>query len=161
MEPHWTAYLTAMMTPVVASFGAWIAYQQWITARDKLRLDLYERRMAVYKAAWEAMGIVFTRGGISTEDESTYLQGIAGAQWLFGEEVVDYLNKELWEQLTDLHSYIAQLDGLPHGPERTALANKKAEQRKWFYDQPKRLDKLFYPYLGFEHRSLSFAKGRR
>lgn len=158
MGPHWTTYLTAMMTPVVACFGAWIAYQQWITARDKLRLDLYERRMAVFTAAWETLGVVFTRGDLTREDESTYLQGTAGAQWLFGKEIQEYLGKEFWGQLCELHRYVAEMDGLPPGPQRSELSQKKLEQRKWFYAQSDRMEKLFHPYLGFEHRSISLAR---
>lgn len=159
MEPHWTTYLTAMMTPVVACFGAWIAFQQWVTARDKLRLDLYEKRMAVYKTAWETLGVVFTRGDLTREDESAYLQGTAGAQWLFGKEVQEYLSKEFWGQLCELHRFVAEMEGLPPGPARAALAQSKGEQRKWFYEQADRMEKLFYPYLGFEHRAISVAKG--
>lgn len=158
MEPHWTTYLTAMMTPVVACFGAWIAYQQWITARDKLRLDLYDRRLAVYQVARETLGIVFTEGDLKRDDETAYLQGTVRARWLFGKEIEAYLMKEFWPQLADLHCTVSELDGLAPGPERTKLAKKKEEQRKWFYAQEDRMDKLFFPYLGFEHRSRSTTR---
>ena len=49
-DPHWTAYLTALLTPTIAGFGIYIAIQQWLTARRKLKFDLFDRRFAVYDA---------------------------------------------------------------------------------------------------------------
>ena len=161
MEPHWTNYLTAMMTPVVACFGVWIAYQQWITARDKLRLDLYERRMEVYAAARAALSAVFARNDLTPAEESTYLRGVAGAQWLYGKDVTKYLHKEFWAKLCDLHSITTQLDGTTSGAARTTLVDQRTVLRKWFLDQHDRMDKLFYPYLGFTHRSKPSFVGER
>lgn len=161
MEPHWTNYLTALMTPVVACFGAWIAYQQWVTARDKLRLDLYEKRMAVYAAARAALAAVFARNDLTPTEETAYLQGVAGARWLFETEVTQYLQKEFWEKLCDLHRVAAEMDGMPRSAERQALVDQHLELRKWFLDQYDFMDNLFYPYLGFTHRSKkSFGKER-
>ena len=34
---------------MVGDIGAWIAYSQYRTAKDKLSLDLFEKRLAVYE----------------------------------------------------------------------------------------------------------------
>ncbi len=154
MQPHWTAYLTAFMTVFIAAFGAWIAFQQWRTAQDKLRLDLFERRMVIYDAARKALGKIFTHGEITPLEETEFLVGVMGSKWLFGKDIHEYLHKEFWEKLAENHMYVAMLDGLPTGAERTSLANKKAELRKWFTAQSDRMDALFLPYLGFPHRSM-------
>lgn len=154
-DPHWTAYLTALMTPTVAVVGAWIALQQWITARDKLRLDLFEHRMAIYQSARSLLGSVYAQGDLQPEDERNYLVGITGAHWFFGPEVHQYLEKELWGKICDLACIKGELDGLPRGPERLELVDKKAHLRVWFLDQSERMDRLFFPYLRFKHRAIS------
>jgi hypothetical protein len=53
--PHWTAYLTALLTPVIAVLATYIAYQQWRLNRHKLKLDLFERRWNVYATANDLM----------------------------------------------------------------------------------------------------------
>lgn len=151
--PHWTAYFTALMTAGIALMGAWIALQQWRTAQDKLRLDLFEKRMVVYEAARTALGKIFTAGDLSPRDEAEYLVGVTGSKWLFGSDVHSYLHDELWGKLIEMHCHVASLDGLEPGDERNALIGKRTQLRKWFTSQQDRLDSLFLPYLRFQHRS--------
>ena len=53
-DPHWTAYLTAISTPIVAILAALIAggiaYKNWRTAQMKLKLDLFDKRISVVEA---------------------------------------------------------------------------------------------------------------
>lgn len=42
-------YAVAFVPSLVALFVAWVAWRQFKLGRDKLRLDLYERRFAVYE----------------------------------------------------------------------------------------------------------------
>ena len=158
MEPHWTAYISALATPVLAVLGVLIAYRQWATARDKLRLDLYERRLAVYQAARNLLGTVYTLGDISQDAEFAYLNGTSGSQWLFGPEVKDYLKKELWGQIIRHQGIRGELESLDRGEERKRLAQSRAELRKWFLAQDIRLDELFMPYLGFQHRNTGWGR---
>jgi hypothetical protein len=82
-EPHWTTLVAAFMTPVVASLGILIAFNQWRTARGKLKLDLYEKRLVVYDAVWNTLGQIGTTGKTNQKIEQEFLLGIAGAKWLF------------------------------------------------------------------------------
>ena len=61
-DPHWTTYLTALLTPTVAVIGSLVAYRQWVLARNKLKLDLFERRFAVYEAARNLLASIMTSG---------------------------------------------------------------------------------------------------
>ena len=42
---------SAFLTPLIAIIVAYIAYRQHLTARAKLNLDLFEKRLAVYNQA--------------------------------------------------------------------------------------------------------------
>ena len=42
--------LSALLTPTIAIITTYIAYEQWRTNRNKLKLDLFDRRFAVYDA---------------------------------------------------------------------------------------------------------------
>jgi hypothetical protein len=50
-DPHWTVYVSALGTPLIAAVAAiiagWSAYRQWRTARDSLRFDLFEKRLTL------------------------------------------------------------------------------------------------------------------
>ncbi|CAN7353617.1 hypothetical protein LJR118_002058 [Acidovorax sp. LjRoot118] len=138
------------MTPIVAGFGLWIAYQQWKTAGDKLRLELFDRREAIYIAATKSIGLVMMHGHHSQADEGEFLRGTASAQWLLGGEVISYFDKELWAKLVELSSLQSQLQGAV-GEERTRLLKEQLELKKWIVAQHGRLEELFMPYLGFQH----------
>lgn len=45
----WFDYASALTPLLVALFVAYIAYRQWRVARQKLRLDLYNKRFAVFE----------------------------------------------------------------------------------------------------------------
>lgn len=80
MQPHWTAYVSAFLTPTVAILGAVIAFLQWRIARGKLRLDLFEKRALVHQAARDLLSTILTTGKVTQEDEIKYLSGTLGAK---------------------------------------------------------------------------------
>ena len=44
------SFIQATATFIVAAIVAYIAWQQWMVSRDRLRLDLFDRRYRVYQA---------------------------------------------------------------------------------------------------------------
>jgi hypothetical protein len=47
---EWFDYICALTPSVVALLVAYIAYRQWRIAQGKLRLDLYNKRFAIFEA---------------------------------------------------------------------------------------------------------------
>lgn len=48
--PGWIVILSALLTPAIALAVVWISYGQYRINRNKLRLDLWERRYAIFTA---------------------------------------------------------------------------------------------------------------
>jgi hypothetical protein len=150
-DPHWTQYLAALLTPTVAVSAVVIGYRQWRTAQNKLKLDLFEKRLKIYEAVRNLIGSILRTGKTSPASESEFLQASQGAKWLFGPEVEKYVYGTLWPKVCDLWCLQEELNGLGVGPERTEKANKAADIKKWLLDQTKVLDAKFAPYLKLEH----------
>jgi len=150
-EPHWTTYLAALLTPTIAVFGASIAYRQWRTAQNKLKLDLFERRLSVYESARDYLASVFTSGKTSQEAEFKFLSGTRGAKWLFDDAIVQYLDKVLWQKICELGCIQSELEGLPVGEERSRKVHASADIKKWMVEQTSVLDEKFSPYLSLRH----------
>jgi hypothetical protein len=87
--------LSDFLVPIVAILGLLIAYWQWRTAQDKLKFDLFDRRMAVYEAARTFIRKVRSTGRIAPEDEFAYSSAIDGARWLFDADIERYLERDL------------------------------------------------------------------
>lgn len=150
LTPHWTAYLAAGLTPVIAIIAAWIAFRQSQIARNKLKLDLFERRMAIYESVRKALGVVVGHGKLSQEEQINYMVGTRPARWLFGPEVFRYLDVDLWGKLCDLEMHNSMMDGAPHG-ERVTHIKARTEVVQWLLKQHAELDRLCAPYLTLQH----------
>lgn len=150
-NPHWTAYVTALVLPTIALIAAWIAFRQSQIARNKLKLDLFDRRMAVYQTVRDTLAIAVTNGKLAQEDEVKYLVGIRPAQWLFGSEVLKYLDGTLWDKIVDFGLHNAMLEGRPDDEERVKHIHARADNIKWLVAQYKELDKLCERYLSLKH----------
>ncbi len=74
----WIDVFQALLTPTIALIAVGIGIAQWWTARNKLKLDLFDRRWAVYMATRDLLTEIFTHGRSNMDAEQKYLQGIRG-----------------------------------------------------------------------------------
>jgi hypothetical protein len=84
--------LQTLATLAIAVFAAVIAFAQWYTAHQRAVLELFERRMTAYSAIREAIAAVMTKGTVTDENFIAYMRAIDQADYLFGEDVKNYLN---------------------------------------------------------------------
>ena len=150
-DVHWTAYVSALGLPTVAALAALIALQQWKTARSKLKLDLFEKRIAVYACVQETLGHAARNGNLDEERQIAYLSGTKSAKWLFRSDVAAYLDKTLWHKIVDLETQNTLSKDNPNEEDRIANIKARGETMKWLVAQYKEFDKLCKPYLELEH----------
>ena len=140
----------ALLTPTVAVLGIFIAYRQWRLAQNKFKLDLFDRRFAVFVAARNFISQILTTGEVSDLELTKFLFSTREAKWLLSSDLAEYLDKELYEKAVDLQrlgSEIEQLSEL----ERSEAIKAQVEVKKWFIAQHKVLDDRFSPYLKLAH----------
>lgn len=77
---NWLIVLSGLLTPVVALLGLYIALRQWFTARSKLKLDLFDRRLVIYEAVRSYIAAVMASGKTSHEIEFAFLSGTRGGE---------------------------------------------------------------------------------
>jgi hypothetical protein len=76
----------ALLTPVIAIIAAYVAWQQLKTNRRKLKLDLFDRRYAVFEKIGEFIGSILTSGKVQQGKEIQFLVDTKAAGLLFGED---------------------------------------------------------------------------
>ena len=150
-DPHWTAYLTALLTPTVAILGALIAFRQWKLAQNKLKLDLFDRRFKVYEAARKFLSSIVTNGEITDEALHKFMYGTREAEWVLSQAVADYIDKQLYPKAIDLQCLASELVGLGVGEERSTNVRNQAELKKWLVAQIEVLNLKFSPFLQLQH----------
>lgn len=98
----------AFGTPFAACVGALVAYRfgtiqadiarrqartasdAALTARNKLRMDMYKERLAVYNTVMKMFGELGVMGRLTSDDEVNYLGGIGSSRWVFGKDMQDF-----------------------------------------------------------------------
>ncbi len=86
--------MNVFVTAMIGALGLLIAFRQWRTAHDKVRLDLFDRRLAIYETFVNAGSMVFY-GTAKKGDEPIMdlFQAMGRAQFLFGPELIAHLQQ--------------------------------------------------------------------
>jgi hypothetical protein len=115
-----------VLTAFIALIVAFISALQWITARQKVVLDLFDKRFAVYEELREA--ITPHLGRMSTvEDMGKFNRAANRAQFLFGPEVTSFLD----ERLVDLSVLVVEDNKEEKTPIPPEDGDQTAEQNEY------------------------------
>jgi hypothetical protein len=147
--------LQILATIAIAIFGACIAWGQWVTARSKLILDLYEHRRKVYSDFHGPIGEAMREGRSDLNNYVDYIRVLDQARFLFGRDVLDYI-EDMRETLNNLGEVTSMLGGgndmrMPED-ERLKYANRRSELMRQIADFWPRLDELMIPYMLMEQK---------
>ena len=135
---------------LVAFFGVWIASLQYRLAREKLKLDLFEKRYKIFDATRKFFGKVMREGEVKTVDIVTFRIDTSDAMFLFGKDVNDYLEDVKERGFKNLKAY-ARLNTEKHAGD-SGLIEEAFKEIDWMLAQPDKLANVFGPYLRFRDR---------
>jgi len=149
-SPPWLQVLQGLLTPVIAMFAVYIAYQQHKTARERLRLDLYNKRFSVYEALRDLLALIAREARVDLKHIFEFTGKTRDADFLFGAEVTGYI-EEVRRRAIDFRYLSDKLgaDTLPAGPERDTIVEREHEHLEWFLGQFDIMQSMFRPYLRF------------
>ena len=143
--------LSGLLTPVIGVIAVYIAYQQHKTNKDKLRLELYGKRLKVYQALSEFIGRTVRQGDVDDESLYKFLRETAEANFLFGAEMGTYLH-EIYLKAIDLQYLEKAIKNptSPVGEKREAIYDKRQIVFDWFKNQFNVAQEKFGKQLRFE-----------
>jgi hypothetical protein len=151
IQPDWTTYVAASLTPVVAVFGILIAYRQWRTAQNRLKLDLFDRRMVVYESACQFLANILIHGRVERDEPRDFLIAIKTAKWVFNKEFDTYLRNIIYANAVKLQALESRLKGLEVGEDRTEYVNTEAAILESLQSQFDIMDKMLASHLALSH----------
>ncbi|HZP65902.1 MAG TPA: hypothetical protein VFB32_06295 [Rudaea sp.] len=151
------AVLTALTPIAIGALGIWIAVrqvriaqQQARTAANKLKLDLFDRRIAIYDAAHAFVVEVMRTGTSDLQQQRKFYSSTRGATWLFDPAVTEYLDKTLWEKATRLEALVETMN-VADDEQRAENIRQQTEIKLWFAEQLGELERRFSPFLKLSH----------
>ncbi len=137
------------LTSLIAVIAVWIAYQQFQTAREKLKLDLYEKRFCVFETVLGFVSLLALHQKPEAEDVIRLDRAKLTSLFLFGPEVPEYI-----QSVRDKAQTLTQLDGrrneivqLGGGDLLTETKRSQDELLSWFDKQREECRRLFGKYL--------------
>lgn len=123
------------------------------TAKQKLKLDLFDRRWTVYRAAVDTISFVLNQKEFPSEEEFKYLAAVQSSRWLFDDLIWDYLQFKLVAILNELHhcsDWTEDLMLTDSQADRDALEKRRQAAVKKVLDQLDAIEQIFAPYLRLE-----------
>lgn len=145
--------IISVATITIAVVVAVVQYAQWRTANQKVVVDLYDRRLKVFAKIEGAIGQVVREGNCDNTAFYEFSQGQADARFLFGNDVLDYL-QELRKCLSFMVSFSDVV--IDRSADREKLINKKSEMMTKFMNFYQESPALFGPYIGLTQKLTPF-----
>lgn len=143
-----------LLIAVIVAYVAWQNYKINQAAhrieKDKLRLNLFDRRLRVFEACQDLLSFVVREGKPTRDENLKFLRNSSEAEFLFGKEIETYID-EMSKKSLDLIHVREKLDNKVYKTEeeRTKLTGEDEELFEWFRHQYENSRKLFRKYLHF------------
>jgi hypothetical protein len=120
------------------------------TNRQPLSLEVYERKIAIYRTTRDFIGLIISNADITAEAILKFVNDKDEALFLFDREVADYL-QELQRKAAKLYAINQPLkldhSKLPIGETRWQLADESSELLLWFELQFEVMREIFYKHI--------------
>ncbi|MGJ7573261.1 hypothetical protein ACSFBX_22240 [Variovorax sp. RB2P76] len=111
-EPHWTAILAALLTPTVAIIAVYVALINARTARNKLKLDLFDKRIKVFSTIRDFLRGMVLRDELGEAVFIPLVDAFNEAQFLFNDKVHLHLKNQTFEVCKRFHNVFREYDTL-------------------------------------------------
>jgi hypothetical protein len=152
----WLQWRTAKRQGETAVTQSETAKKQWETAekqaetaRNRLRLDLFERRIAVYDALMKMAAIAVADGDITHEQRRTCAIATKGAEFLFNKEILDYCD-QLIREAVNLGLEKHRIDQFKFTGINSQTETSYSNRLLWFNTQIDEMPKRFAEFLKIE-----------
>jgi hypothetical protein len=166
----WLKNAEGVATVVIAVYVASVGTLQWFIAREKLRLDLYDRRFNVYVNSVQYMQTVVDWQLLDAEtriaDRRAFIHAVRESRFFFAdEERIFRLLEEFNIRSFKVTAFIEQnhsAEALYDNPRFQQRYAEHQSQLEWITNAPIRLEEHLLPYIGFRHREFRtfFRRGR-
>jgi hypothetical protein len=145
----WIDILQALLTPTVAGFGLYIAIQQWRINKNRLKHELYDRRMAVYAKLLNYLGILFQSADFNHDAFTEWLRSSYEGYFLFNDDINNYFQtiSEKSRALMKVKHKMSRTENRKNDEAWAKLSNEDVEIEGWFDKQFEVAKDKFSPFL--------------
>lgn len=146
----WIDLLGALLTPTIAGFGIYIAYQQGVINKNRLKHELFEKRYAIYEKIGFYISEILISGTVKAGSDIEFLRDTKASALLFDSRI-EKLVSQIYQKSVELHCLETELDALTSDVSRKENVRKQSEINDWLKEQLSSMPSLFEEYLHLEH----------
>lgn len=130
----------------IAQQAAQTAHQAAETARNKLKLDLFDRRWTMYASAQKLIKKVAAGHAVDADTLDAYSSATTGAKWIFNKGTQDYF-EALAAQVDALNLVRAERSGHASDDDSGPRAEWEAKLNSWWAKQGREIDDVMAPFM--------------
>jgi len=149
MNEFITPILIPSVTALLVAIVTWIGVQQHKLAKEKFKLDMFEKRFAVYKGVQEFLTIILQNAKFDLNQLFEFRRKTQDSTFLFGKDIPQYIDV-IDKKALKMRSVAEQYGPLPVGPQRSELCEEESRLLMELLDELPRLKEVFAPYLRFD-----------
>jgi len=127
-----------------------VAWLQWRVARNKLWLDLFDRRYKVFEATRKFLWLIYKNVNYEKSELTAFNLATSDAEFLFGHDVVHWLAtiQDRAAELSTTRTLLSQ--ATKDDAELARLREAEKQHILWVLIQINDMTTVFSPYLGFK-----------
>jgi len=151
--------IITVTSAVVSALVAFVGIQQYFLARERFKLDLFEKRFSVFKAAEKFLNDAIRDHHVSHANLVEFDKGTQITSYIFGKDIVGFL-ADIRTKANQSTSYYESQRPLEGGsPERMDLGQKNHKLLEEFITTQAGLKDKFSKYLEFKKWKFGFLTG--
>lgn len=127
----------------------YIAYQQWRTNAARLRVELYDRRAGILRAAKKHLATALQRGDLAPDEVTEFAAAMADAPFLFDDEITVFLDTIVKRSIavSARTEALRQLAAVGDAVRQGEMRQRQVDDLAWMEDQLRALNPLVKKYL--------------
>jgi len=142
----------------IAFYVASVGTFQWFTAREKVRLDLYNRRFDVYTRTIDFMQALMGWTYVTPEDRrakyNAFMRAVRESRFLFADDPrILALLEEFNLRSFKVTGFIGETSPYVLDMPKERIDGENQSSLEWIMESTSRLETMLVPYLGFRHRA--------
>ena len=138
---------SALLTPVIGATTTYIAYRQWRTDHDRLRVELYDRRAGVLRATKKLLATATAAGDLTMGQVEDFAAATSEAGYLIDDKKITALLKEITKRAIAVSTRHDTMSRMMPGPELAQMAERHGADLIWMSEQLELLHERFGKYL--------------
>ena len=136
------------LTLLVGAGVVYVALQQFFLAREKFKLELFEKRFAIFAATRKLLSIILTEANLTLAQLFEYRAAVAEAAFLFDSDITNYLD-EIDKKALRFHFTNDRIRQQPAVENYQQFVDENFQLLTWLTDELSQLKGRFAPYLKF------------